>query len=143
MVYKFIEGITCADICTEVESETLSELFLDSGKAVIEIMGNTETVEGNSDLKVSLQNENIEKLLFEFLEEIILKKDEKNMIFKKIKDLKIDENTGKITFVLKGDKININKHELRQDVKAITYHHFKLVKDTEENVWKATFVVDV
>lgn len=139
MVYKFVEGITCADIYVEVEAKTLEEIFTDSGKAIIGVMGNPETVESDEKVYLTIQNNDNEKLLFEFLEEIISKKDEMHMVFNNIENISI--NNGKLECALTGEKININKHELRQDVKAITYHHFKLVKNKEN--WKATFVVDV
>jgi len=43
--------------------------------------------------------------------------------------------------VVRGEEIVPERHKMLVDVKAITLHHFSLVK--AGNLWKATVIVDV
>ena len=40
-----------------------------------------------------------------------------------------------------GEKIDMKKHEMLVDVKAVTMHMFEVKK--EKNIWKARVVLDV
>ncbi len=40
-----------------------------------------------------------------------------------------------------GDKIHVNKQSMRVDVKAITYHHFKV--EEKNGKWQAFVVLDI
>lgn len=141
MSYKFIEGLTLADVAFEATGSTLEELFESAGLAVTKTqIENLDTIKHTESLKIKLNAETFEQLLHDFLQEIIFYKDAKLLLFNKY-SIKINENHCKLEAVLLGEKIDMSRHELLVDVKAITWHYFSLKKNNDK--WIATVVVDV
>lgn len=135
MSYKFLEHT--ADIKFLVEGETIEELFIESSKALIEtIVGKTKSI---TKLKkeISLKGEDIENLLYQFLEEIIFLIDGEGFLTLSIENLKIKDNNLKATLI--GD--NVKKYKSLNDVKAITYNSMSIKK--LNNKYSTEIVLDV
>lgn len=136
--FKYLENVAIADIAFEAYGKNLNEVFENAAYAFFDITCNPETVKAKIKKVIQLKNKDEKDLLYNFLSELIFLKDSKQLIFSKVKVL-IKENKLKAT--LYGDKINYEKQELRNDVKAVTMHMFKLEKI--KNKYKATIVVDI
>lgn len=142
--YQFLENVAIADIAYEAYGRSMNELFENAAFAIFELSANLKTVDSKERLEFELENENIENLLYDFLSEILFLKDSKYMIFKKVKVLIKQNNKNtkyQLKAVLEGDKINPEKQQLENDIKAVTMHMFEVKK--EKNQWKATVVVDI
>lgn len=139
--FRFLEKIAIADVAFEAYGKTLEELFVNCAKATFEAMVDFKTVTPNQVEKLKLENKTLEDLLFDWLAELIYLKDYKAMLFKEF-SVKIQKNTN---YVLegeaKGEAINQNKHNLRTDVKAVTYHLFEIKKANQ--LWKAKVILDI
>jgi SHS2 domain-containing protein len=143
MPYRFLEGLTMADIAFEASGKTLEELFASAADAMtntqIEDLGQIKKKVGK-EFKVEAADE--EKLLHNFLQELIFLKDSELLLFKEY-GLKI-EKTAKgyvLTAKAKGEKLDPKKHTLLVDVKAVSWHLFKIEKTSAG--WKATVIIDV
>ncbi|OGC84568.1 MAG: hypothetical protein A2V73_02075 [candidate division Zixibacteria bacterium RBG_19FT_COMBO_42_43] len=136
-----MEKIAIADAAFEACGKTLEELFVNCAKATFEAMVDFKTVTPNQVEKLKLENKTLEDLLFDWLAELIYLKDYKAMLFKEF-SVKIQKNTN---YVLegeaKGEAINQNKHNLRADVKAVTYHLFEIKKS--DRLWRAKVILDI
>jgi SHS2 domain-containing protein len=90
---------------------------------------------------IQVKSDTIEMLLFNFLQELIFHKDANLLLFSKF-EIKIKKNDA---YTLKtkahGEKINMKKHELLVDVKAVSMHSFKVLKT--KSGWKANVILDV
>jgi SHS2 domain-containing protein len=139
MSYKFLDDVSIADIAFEAKGKNLNELFESCALATFDSMVNLKTVKAKIKKEIKLEEENIENLLFNFLEELIFLKDAKYILFNKFK-VDIKENK-KLKALVNGEKINIKKHDLKVDVKAVTMHKFKVEK--KGNMWKAFVILDV
>jgi SHS2 domain-containing protein len=139
MPYKFLEDVTYADVAFEARGNTLSELFRESALALFESMANTQTVKPAITKEITLSADTIERLLFEFLEEIVVMKDTDEMVFHDVQ-VAVDEAKKSVHATIHGDKINQKTQELHQDVKAVTMHYFKIEKQKE---WIAQVVLDI
>ena len=139
MPFKFIEDIAIADVAFEATGKNLKELFESAAKAAIESMADPKTVKSKIKKTFRKKAKDIDGLLFEFLEEIIYLKDKYAMVFRDVK-VKVDEKKMTVQAVITGDKIQPEKQELRQDVKAVTMHYYTVEKN---RVWKASVVLDV
>ena len=72
---------------------------------------------------------------------IVFLKDADYIIFNKVK-VKIKKNEKYHLFAeLWGDTIDPDKHDLKNDVKAVTMHQFKVEKTAKG--WKAFVILDV
>jgi len=139
MPYKFLEDVTYADVAFEARGKTLSELFRESALALFESMANTKTVKPAIKKEITLNADTIERLLFEFLEEIVVIKDTDVMVFQDL-EVAVDDAKKSVHATIRGDKINHTTQELHQDVKAVTMHYFKVQKQKE---WIARVVLDI
>ena len=136
MGYKFVDDVAIADVSFQADGQTLEELFESCGNALTNSMvKDLETVEAKKEIRFEVEAETTEKLLYQFLDELIFYKDAEQMLFRKY-DIKIDGN--KLTATLTGEKIDPKKHEMIIDVKAVSWHMFKVEKG-----WTAFVILDV
>lgn len=139
--FKFLEKIAIADAAFEAYGKTLEELFVNCAKATFEAMVDSKTVTPNYTEKIQLENKTLEDLLFDWLSELVYLKDYKAILFKDF-SVKIQKNTNyRLEGEAKGEAINPQKHKLRADVKAVTYHLFEVKKT--ERYWKARIILDI
>ena len=92
-------------------------------------------------IELSLENENIDSLLYDFLSEILFVKDSKYMVFNQASVSITRDKHFRLKAILKGDTINPEKQRLENDIKAVTMHMFELKR--EKYGYKATIVVDI
>jgi SHS2 domain-containing protein len=141
MSYTFLEGIAIADIAFEARGESLEQLFESCGKAFTHTMVNRlESIEPKEERSISISADNEEKLLYSFLDELIFLKDTEQLLFSEF-SLNIRKKQ-KLLLVgkVKGEKIDPKKHEPLAEVKAISWHMFKVEK---KDGWRAVVILDV
>lgn len=141
MSHKFIEGLTRADVAFEAKGKTLKELFESSANALFEIMADPRKVKKKIKKEFKIEKNNLEELLYSFLDEVIFLKDSKSLVFN---SCKVKIKGGKkldLKAALFGDKINYKKQELRVDPKAVTMHKFKVEK--RNNNYVARVIIDI
>lgn len=139
MSYRFLENISLADVAFEAKGKTLGGLFSSCAEATAATMvKDVSSVKPKIAKKLDLKAENAEKLLYAFLEELVFLKDAELLIFSKFR-LKVTETS--VLGEIMGEKIDMEKHEMLVDVKAVTMHMFEVKK--EKNIWKARVVLDV
>ena len=142
MPYKYLEEIAIADVAFEAMGKSLEELFVSAAQATTEVMIHVEDLKRTTEKSVSLSEETVERLLYEWLSELIFLKDTEGLLFSGF-DISIEQQGSGYALKgkLSGESINREQHKLLTDVKAITMHMFE-VKKTDEG-WKAVVVVDV
>ncbi|KCZ73605.1 hypothetical protein ANME2D_00676 [Candidatus Methanoperedens nitroreducens] len=141
MPYRYLEDIATSDAAFEAEGRTLEELFRDAAVATSEVMVDTKSVEPRITREIELRDETVDGLFFDWLSELVYLKDAESLLFS-IFDVNIRENGGyELRAKVSGENINQEKHGLRADVKAVTYHMFE-VKKTGEN-WTARVILDI
>ena len=140
-MFKITQFDHTADIGFNIKASSLNELFKASAIATFDSMVNLKQIKPKTKRIIKLKNKEVDKLLFDFLEELIFLKDSKYMLFSKF-NIKIKQvkDTYNLQAEIKGEKINPKKQNLKVDVKAITFHEFYVKK---EGNWKARFVLDI
>jgi len=138
--YKFFDHT--ADVLFEAEGKSLDELFEAAGLATEETQVDLKDVKQKIKKEISLEKDNVEMLLFDFLQELIFLKDAELLLFSKIKvDVKEEKSIYRLKAQLVGEKIDPKKHNLKVDVKAVTLHRFE-VKKTKTG-WFARVILDI
>lgn len=143
MPYRFVEGVAIADVTFEATGKALEELFESAGKALTNSMvSKLDSVELKITKRFTLKAENEEKLLHDFLQELIFYKDAETLLFSdySLKITKEDKGLS-LEATLKGEHIDMKKHDLIVDVKAVSWHMFKLEKT--KGGWEALAILDV
>ena len=138
--YKFFDHT--ADVLFEAYGKTLNELFENSALALEETQTNLKDIKEKTKKTITLKNESVEMLLFDFLQELIFLKDSRKLLFSKFKvKVKKDKENYILNSEAFGEKINPKKHELKVDVKAVTLHQFKVEKKKDK--WVARIILDI
>jgi SHS2 domain-containing protein len=139
--FVFLDDIATADVAIEARGDTLEELFSASAMATFAVMVDTEGVEPSIKKELHLENHEIDKLLFDWLAEIIYLKDSEYMVFSKF-DIKIEKDSNYLLNAkIFGEEIYQSRHKLRCDVKAVTYHLFDV--SNKKGKWISRFVLDI
>lgn len=143
MPFRFNDDISTADIAFEAWGETLEELFISSAAALLRTMAEApERVARQQELNVRLEHEELDLLLFSFLQELIFYKDARRLLLHADSVL-IEQRNGtfRLEATLSGEQIDAERHRLLADVKAVTLHRFDVA--FRDNLWKAVVVLDV
>jgi SHS2 domain-containing protein len=136
--YEYLEHT--ADVYIKAVGNTLEEAFENAGKAITDIMTDIEKVESLNSIRVSIEAENIEELLYLWLEEIIFRFDAEAFLFSEFEVKEISEDGTLLAGEMRGEEFNPEKHPQRLGVKAATYHMMD-IKENEEVILR--FVLDV
>ncbi|QQG49466.1 MAG: archease [archaeon] len=140
MPHRFLPDVALADIAFEATSDSLSGLFEACALALTDIMVDPSTLRAAKSKEVTLNAEDRERLLYDFLTELIVVKDVDSLLFKEVK-VTLTKDGGALKASLRGEPIDRVRHTLRNDVKAVTMHMFSIVNTPEG--WKATVVLDI
>ena len=81
MPFRYLEDVATADAAFEATGETIEEMFLAAAAATVNVMvEHPEEVEGGEEISFELEQEDLEMLLFDFLQEIIYLKDARRLL---------------------------------------------------------------
>src|SRR6266403_5150254 len=103
MPYKFLEEIGTADIAFEAVGRDLPELFRDAADATMNVMiDNIEAIEPRQTRHIELSSDEIDMLLFDFLQELIYFKDAERLLLR-VRNARIKERDG--NYFLKAETV--------------------------------------
>jgi len=131
-----------ADIGIAAYGKTKREVFINAAKGMFEIIaGENKNPKENFYDKIKLEADNLEGLLFAWLNELLYIGETKLVILNKfeIKDL----SNNKIEAEVKGIKINPPSVKIKKEIKAATYHRLEIKKDGESGLWRAQVIFDI
>jgi SHS2 domain-containing protein len=143
MPYRYLEDIGTADIAFEATGHDLAELFRDAADATMNVMiDNLDAIEPRETRHIELSSDQIDMLLFDFLQELIYFKDAERLLLR-VRDARIEERDGNylLTAETAGEPLDAARHHQRADVKAVTLHGFSVRK--ENDGWKARVLLDI
>lgn len=143
MSYEFLEDVATADIAFRAWGKDLEELFKAAGDATLNVMiEDLDSIELKETRTFSLENDELDLLLFNFLQEFVYYKDSEQLLLRS-QQVQIEENDGlhKLNAVTKGEILDRDRHEQRVDVKAVTLHRFQLAKT--DDGWMAMVILDI
>jgi SHS2 domain-containing protein len=140
MPFRFLPDIALADIAFEAESDSVNGLFESSALAVSDIMVDPETLHSDTTRNVRISSEDLDRLLYDFLTELVVVKDVDSLLFREF-EVEVAADQKSLEATMKGEPIDRDRHLLRNDVKAVTMHMFGVRR--ESGRWKATVVLDI
>ena len=140
--FRFLEDIALADIAFAVEGDSIEDLFQGATRALLETMADPLTVGASWKRHIVKTDVALDDLLVEWLSEIVYWKDAAGVVFREA-PLRVIQESGqwKIEATLIGAPVDHTRQTLRNDVKGITRHLYRVGQEGER--WKATVVVDV
>lgn len=141
MPYIFLENVAIADVAFEATGRTIDEMFESAALAVSKTMvKDLGSVDTEVKKEISVESDSIEMLLFNFLQEIVFYKDSEKLLFGKF-SVKVDKEKLSLYCVAEGEELDMKKHDLLVDVKAVTLHRFKV--ENSDGAWRAQVILDI
>lgn len=139
MSYEILEHT--ADEKFVARGETLEEAFSESVKAFSEVVGGLGGLTTHS---IKIKSENLEALLFDFMDELIFLQDAHNVVVSHAENIEV-ERLGEVGegFRLEADiwVDDIESSMAVMDVKAPTYSEMKVGREDDE--WVLQIVLDI
>ena len=143
MPYRFLEDVAIADVAFEAWGPDLEALFVAASDATLNVMvKDLNSVSTIVERPVSLDPEPIDLLLLNYLQEIIFYKDAERLLLR-TQDVRISgqEESYKVVGVLAGEELDMHRHDLVVDVKAVTLHQFRVAQS--DRGWEAFVILDI
>ena len=131
-----------ADIGIAAYGKNKREVFINAAKGMFEIIaGETKNLKENFYDKIKLEADNLEGLLFAWLNELLYIGETRLVILnkfqiKELSDFQIKAEVG-------GTKINPPSIKIEKEIKAVTYHRLEIKKDEESGLWSAQIIFDI
>ena len=128
-----------ADLGLRISAPTLPELFVEAARGLCSLMvEDLSSIQPVVSRTIELKNEDLEYLLFDWLNELLYASDTEHLVFSKF-EAKLVGSTLSATAA--GEKVDSTRRRLAHEVKAVTYHGLKVEHD--ESGWRAEVIVDI
>ena len=131
-----------ADIGLIAYGKNKEEVFINAAKGMFEIIvGGTKNLKENFYDKIKLEADDLEGLLFAWLNELLYIGETRLVILnkfqiKQLSDFQIKAEVG-------GMKINPPSVKIKKEIKAVTYHRLEIKKDEKSGLWSAQVIFDI
>lgn len=139
--FRFLEDIATADTAFAVDGVTLSGLFQQAALALESVIVDLTGVGRIEKRELRVENQSLEGLLFDFLSELVYLQSAKNLVFGDFEVQIIEGANYSLTAVCRGELLDPERHQLGTEVKAVTWHQFKVEKTAEG--WQAQVILDI
>ncbi|MBI1978337.1 MAG: archease [Candidatus Omnitrophica bacterium] len=128
-----------ADIGIRAWGSEFTEVFEEAAKALFSVIAELNSVSPKEKFQIRLEAPSGEELFLKWLKELLFIFDSKHMVLSEFKILELTPE--KLSAEVSGEQIDSKKHKLGYEVKAITHHQFKLVR--EKTRYLAEVILDI
>lgn len=140
--FHFLDDVALADLAFDAEGDSIQELFEAASNAVMDAMADPRTVGATWERRVEHAGTDLAELLFDWLSDLVYWKDAAGVVFSRAL-ISLTREGGQWTLVatLTGEPVNQATQVLRNDVKGVTKHLYRLHQDNGR--WRVRVVLDV
>jgi SHS2 domain-containing protein len=128
-----------ADIGVEIFGQNMEALFCHAALAVFDLITDVQTGRATKKKRVEAEGDDREDLLINFLREVLYFVYGKGWLFKTCRIVKMEER--RLVAELEGEIFDAGRHEIKTEIKAVTYHQV-LVEQTSKE-WRGRVIFDV
>jgi SHS2 domain-containing protein len=128
-----------ADIGLIVYGENLKALFENAGEAFFHLITDLRKVRRRVERRINIGGESLDRLMVDWLSELLYLHDVENLLFKGFKVESVGEDG--LMAVVKGEPFQEKIHMIKTEVKAVTYHQIQIQR--ENGRWKAQVILDL
>jgi len=122
-----------ADIGVKAYGKTLSEAFQNAAKGMFDIITDSSEIESVGQYNISLDAQDLEQLLVDFLSELLYLHSANNLVFGFFK-VDLNDKKNSLNATIFGEKLDVSKHKIGSEIKAVTYHMLKVKKSKPVHV---------
>jgi len=141
--YEFRSDIAISDSAFYAYGKDYADLIQNACLAVTDAMVNLSKIKEKEEGQIIVTADSPEQLLYNILEEVVYLKDADQLVFGsfEVADVKTEPHNCQATVLMKGEKIDRQKHEAHADVKAVTMKDFGIEKT--KGGYRASVILDV
>jgi SHS2 domain-containing protein len=139
MVKRFEIWDHTADVGIIVHGENLKSLFENAGEAFFHLITDLRKVRRRIERRVNIRAESLDRLMVDWLSELLYLHDVENLLFKGFKVDSVGEDGLKA--VVKGEPFQEGVHVIKTEVKAVTYHQIEVRQ--KNRGWRARVILDL
>lgn len=139
--FRFLEHM--ADVYVEVCGTTLEKSFELAGKALFEVMTDTNRVEPRVVYTIEDSGFDLENTLYRWLEDLLIEYGRSNTVFSvfNVEYVRREDEGYRFRATCMGEVFDPQKHEARTEVKAVTYSLMEI--SNRDSQWVLKFVLDI
>src|SRR4030042_61844 len=126
-----------ADMGLAAYGKNLSEAFANAAYGMFSIIAGLDAVKEVESRRVEISEDDLESLLFEWLNSLLYYFDVETLIFRRFDIMEFGDN--RLVAVCYGEKYDPSRHHLQTGVKSATYHMLEV--DRQKNRVQAIFDV--
>ncbi len=128
-----------ADIGLIVFGEDLKTLFENAGEAFFHLITDLRRVRENEERRIELKGESLERLMVDWLNELLYLHDVESLLFKKFEVEAVGDEG--LRAKAKGEPFQEGVHVIKTGVKAVTHHQIQV--NRESGGWRAQVILDL
>ncbi len=128
-----------ADVGLRVRADSVEDLFADAAAGLLSLMvANPESVEGVLERTIEVQSDAIDLLLFDWLSELLFVFESDGLL---LSQFEIGVTGTTLVAKCRGELMNLGKHRMDHEVKAVTYHQLQV--EQIDGSWVAEVILDI
>lgn len=128
-----------ADIGLIVNGKDLKTLFENAGEGFFHIVTDLRRVRQKEERRIDLKGESLERLMVDWLNELLYLHEVENLLFKRFVVESVGEEGLKAR--ARGEVFREGVHLIKTGVKAVTHHQIEVKK--EDGGWRARVILDL
>jgi SHS2 domain-containing protein len=128
-----------ADLGIRVQASDLKGLFARAAWGMFSLITDVPSVRPLVITSIHVEANDSQALLVKWLSELNFRHVTQRQVFCQFDILELDER--RLTAEVRGEKIDLDRHTVYTEVKAVTFHELRLEKQNE--VWTAQVIFDV
>jgi len=128
-----------ADLGLIITGKNMGDLYANAALAVFDIITDLARVEAHETRRILVEGGGLEDLLINYLREILYLYNGEHWLLKEIRVVRVDDNA--LEAEAQGEPLDGRKHEIRKEIKAVTYHQAQVRK--MKTGWEARVIFDV
>ena len=115
-----------ADMMVKAFGKTVEECFANAAYALFDQTVDLSNVGTSEETDVRVSGIDDEDRLYSFLSEMLFIEDADNLI---LKEFEVSFDSGDVVCHARGERLDLSKHRVRSEVKAVTYHMMEVNRD--------------
>lgn len=128
-----------ADTGIRACARSAEETLISAALGMFSILTDPDRVDPVREIEVEVDAPDREALLHDWLEELLFQSQTRNMLFSRFEVQRLEETH--LSAVAYGESLDSDKHPLKLEIKAVTYHRLKF--GPAKAGWEATVIFDV
>lgn len=127
-----------ADLGLRVRAADLETLFAEAGRGLVSLIVDVASVEPRQEAAFRIEGRERDYLLFDWLNELLFAFEKDRLLYC---EFTVVFDAEGLSATARGEPLDLSRHELDHEVKAITYHGLKV--EQEAGGWLAELIVDI